>query len=123
MKHDIDKMVQELLDHLGMTSENYEQVLIRAINVASIQLDYANHQVGEVVKDIKNLDKSHDDALDELQKTDMPKAAMRDAENNLMLSYVRSRLPLKHKESERKRYAARLGLGLDRLVAMYEANG
>lgn len=119
MKHDIDKMVQELLDSLGMTSENYEDVVFRAVNVALVQLGYANHEVGEAIKELKKLDKKHEDAIKKLQETDMSRAAMRDAENNLMLSYVRSRLNLKRQESERKRYAKRLQLGLDLLDSMY----
>lgn len=110
--NDIDKMVQQLLDSLGMTSENYEEVLFRAINVASFQLDYANHQVGVVVKELKAL------------PPDLPVKAglsrfiadevMRDAEMSIFLR-------LRKELSQRKRYAKRLGLGLDQLVKMWQA--
>lgn len=114
---DIDLMNQQLLEHLspnGLSSADFDALIIRAINVASIQLDYANYRVGEVVKELKKLppDLSVKAGLSRLVAGEV----MRDAQ---MVRFLKLRKEL----SQRKRYAARLGLGLDRLVAMYEANG
>jgi hypothetical protein len=101
MKVDIDRMVQDLLESLspgGITSDNFESLMIRAINVATIQLDYANYEVGEVVK----------------KQRSIKGMAIRSAlEDELMVTIV-----------TKKKYAKILGLGLDRLVEMYHpANG
>jgi hypothetical protein len=94
MKMDIDKMVQDLIESLGpVTADNYDRLIIRAINVATIQLDYANYEVGEVVKKQRSL------------KGMAVNAAL---EEELMATLI-----------AKKKYAKILGLGLDRLVEMY----
>jgi hypothetical protein len=99
MKVDIDKMVEDLIKSLGtVTSDNFERLIIRAINVATIQLDYANYEVGEVVKKQRSL---------------KGMAVNASLEEELMATLI-----------AKKKYAKILGLGLDRLVEMYHpANG
>lgn len=114
---DIDIMNQQLLEHLspnGLNSTDFDVLIIRAINVASIQLDYANHQVGEVVRELKKFppDMASKAGLNRFIAGEI----MRDAQ---MVKFIKLRKEL----SRRKMYAARIGLGLDRLVSMYQANG
>lgn len=93
--NNIDQMVEDLINHLNRPGVSSQDLLVSAINVASIQLDYANHEVGESIKKLKRM------AVD---------------------SAVRSEVEAEI--SARKMYAALLGRGLDRIVAMYtKANG
>lgn len=88
---EIDRMCQELIQYLNTSDKDYDALMISAINVATIQLDYANYEVGIVDKQRRRL-------------------MVSDAESELMRTLI-----------SRKRYAKRLGLALDRLVEMYQA--
>ncbi len=95
---EIDAMCQELIEFLNTPGKDYDALIIRAINVATIQLDYANYEVGEVAKKQRSL------------KGMAVNAAL---EEELMATLI-----------AKKKYAKILGLGLDRLVEMYHpANG
>lgn len=90
-KAEIDAMCQELIQYLNTPDKDPEALMISAINVATIQLDYANYEVGVLDKQRRRL-------------------MISDAESDLMRALI-----------EKKRYAKRIGLGLDRLVEMYTA--
>lgn len=129
MKMDIDKMVQDLIESLGpVTADNYDRLIIRAINVATIQLDYANYEVGEALKQYKPHDrmvKQLEGELEELNHKGIMYGSLRIAlEEDLALAIAHRAFIGSNILAPAKRYAKILGLGLDRIVAMYtKANG
>jgi hypothetical protein len=126
MKMDIDKMVQDLLESLGpVTADNYDRLIIKAINVATIQLDYANYEVGEALKQYKPHDRmvrQLEGELKELNKKGIVYGSLRIAlEEDLALAIAHREFIGSTILAPAKRYAKILGLGLDRLVEMYHS--
>lgn len=90
----IEEMCQRLIDYLNVVGSDPDTLMIRAINIASIQLDHAKYEVGAVDK----------------ERRMMKRLMVSDAESEIIAILI-----------AKKRRAKRLGLALDRLVEMYQA--
>ena len=94
--YEIDKMVQDLIQYLRPRSKDHESTMISAINVASIQLDFAKYDVGVDDKELRRI----------------KRLMIIDAETEALRQHLTERV------KDKKRYAKKLSIALDRIVAM-----
>lgn len=104
---DVDKMVNDLLSDLNVPGESTGDLLRRAINVANLQHQYSQHQVGLANQELIDYNPMVKSMLKPGRRL-IISLANNDMELGLMRTVISRRI-----------YAARLGRGLDRLVEMY----
>lgn len=104
---EIDKIVKDLLDYLNPSSKDSEDLLRRAINVANLQHQFANHEVGEAGKALAEYNPMAKSMLGKRKRL-IIRLAKDDIERDLMRRVIAKR-----------NYARKLGAALDRIHDMY----